>query len=175
MRIHLVAGILAGSFASVAPIGQLERALVLLCTALVISAEAANTALEALVDLRGGPPSELARLAKDAAAGAVLVMAVASVAVFAGVLAGSWRQIVVSWQELAVPAAAGVGIAVTATLSLIWRGGLEWGAPALALVGVIAVTLLGVSAACPPCALVPAGLLAIAATAGARRRATCRE
>src|SRR5574341_1122004 len=36
MRIHLVAGILAGSFAAVAPLAGAERALVVLCTALVI-------------------------------------------------------------------------------------------------------------------------------------------
>lgn len=168
MRIHLVAGILAGAFAGLAPLGGAERALLVLCIALVISAEAANTALEALVDLHGPAPSAAARLAKDAAAGAVLVLAVASVAVFAVVTIGCWREMIQSWRTLVAPAAAGVGLAAVATI-LLARPAPVGRARALgALAGVILVTALGASSACAACALVPAGLFAVAVAATAR-------
>lgn len=51
---------------------------VLLCCALVLSLELINTALEALVDLVSPTYHPLARIAKDAAAGAVLVAGIAS-------------------------------------------------------------------------------------------------
>lgn len=82
LRIHLAAGVLASCFAAVAPLSAAERAIVLLCVALVIAAEAANSALEAVVDLLSPEWDERARIAKDAAAGAVLALAAGSVVVF---------------------------------------------------------------------------------------------
>jgi diacylglycerol kinase len=175
MRVHVVAGILAGAFAAAAPVLRSERLLILLCVALVISAEAANTALEALVDLHGGPPSEPARLAKDAAAGAVLVLAVASVALFAVVLAGSWRRLFESWRDLVIPSIAGLGVAVAAGLNLAVPRAFPWLTRGLGVAGVILVTLLAFRAACPPCALVPAALLGLALAAGDRMRDADRQ
>ena len=59
----------------------LELALLVLTIALVISAELINTAIERTVDLCCPQRNPLAKLAKDAAAGAVLVSAIASVGV----------------------------------------------------------------------------------------------
>jgi diacylglycerol kinase (ATP) len=59
----------------------LEWAVLLLVIGLVISLEILNTAVEAVVDLCSPEQSELARIAKDAAAGAVLVAAITAVAV----------------------------------------------------------------------------------------------
>jgi diacylglycerol kinase len=73
MRIHLVAAALA-LFASLYL--RLERAyvaIVVLCIALVIALELVNTAIEAVVDLMTVAHHPLAKIAKDAAAGAVLV------------------------------------------------------------------------------------------------------
>jgi diacylglycerol kinase (ATP) len=170
MRIHLVAGILAGSFAALAPLGSAERALLVLCAALVISAEAANTALEALVDLHGGPPSEPARIAKDAAAGAVLVLAAASVAVFGIVVAGRWADLVASWRELAPPAIAGLGLAGVAALALARARPAAAGiAPIAAAGGLFLLALIG-SAACPACVALPAFLFAVASSAARERK-----
>ena len=58
-----------------------QAALVALCAASVLAAECANTALESVVDLVTPEYRELARRAKDCAAGAVLVLAVGSVAI----------------------------------------------------------------------------------------------
>jgi diacylglycerol kinase (ATP) len=81
MRIHLVAAALA-MFASLYL--RLERAyvaIVVLCIALVIALELVNTAIEALTDLFTVAHHPLAKIAKDAAAGAVLVVSMAAVIV----------------------------------------------------------------------------------------------
>jgi diacylglycerol kinase (ATP) len=170
MRIHLVAGVLAGAFATAAPLATVERALILLCIAVVIAAEAANTALESLVDLHGGAPSEPARIAKDAAAGAVLVLAVASVLVFALVVAGRWRQLFDGWRALILPGASGLGLAALAALLPLPARPLGRAATPLAVAGVIPVTILARGSACPPCALVPAILVGVALGAAMRRQ-----
>jgi diacylglycerol kinase len=59
-------------------IAPLEWAVLVLVMAAVTAAEIANTALEALVDLLEPDHHETARIAKDASAGAVLVVSVAS-------------------------------------------------------------------------------------------------
>ncbi|MFR7746886.1 MAG: diacylglycerol kinase family protein [Eggerthellaceae bacterium] len=58
-----------------------EWLVVLVCFGLVLGGECFNTALEAIVDLASPDYHELARLAKDAAAGAVLLFSLASLAV----------------------------------------------------------------------------------------------
>jgi diacylglycerol kinase (ATP) len=167
MRIHLVAGILAGAFAALAPIDGLSRAMIALCTALVIAAEAGNTALEALVDLHGGPPSEPARVAKDSAAGAVLVLAAGSVVVFILVLAGCWGALWSSWRESVPSGAAGLGLAGVAS-ALLWRRDPTGRATVLlAAAGGPLLALLAATARCPPCALISA-LPFVVAVAAAR-------
>ncbi len=77
-RIEVVLGVLACSLCwplGVSPIP------VLLCCALVLSSELVNTALEALTDLISPEWHPLAKLAKDAAAGAVLISSLLSAAV----------------------------------------------------------------------------------------------
>jgi diacylglycerol kinase len=56
-------------------------AIIAVTTGLVFSAELVNTALEAAVDLATDDMKPLAKVAKDAAAGAVLLAAVSAVAV----------------------------------------------------------------------------------------------
>lgn len=81
MRIHL----LAGAFALFASLFlRLERAyvaIVVLCIALVIALELVNTAIESVVDLMTVAHHPLAKIAKDAAAGAVLIVSMAAVIV----------------------------------------------------------------------------------------------
>jgi len=108
LRIHLGLGALAASFAAAAPLEPAERALLVLCVAGVIAAEAANSALEAAVDLASPGPDDRARFAKDAAAGAVLVLAAGSVLAFLAIAAGR-RAELAGW-------AAGLGPAGLAPL-----------------------------------------------------------
>ncbi len=60
---------------------KVEWAVILLCNALVFSLEIVNTAIEKAVDLATEKKHPLAEISKDAAAGAVLVSALFSVAV----------------------------------------------------------------------------------------------
>jgi len=75
------------------PLG--EQALLFLTAAAVLAAEIGNTAVETLVDAFCPVPSEPARIAKDAAAGAVLMISLGSVAVGLCILGPPlWRLIV---------------------------------------------------------------------------------
>jgi diacylglycerol kinase (ATP) len=170
MRIHLVAGILAGSFAAVAPLGTAARGLIALCVALVVAAEAGNSALEAVVDLHGGPPSELGRIAKDAAAGAVLVLAVASVVLFALVTDGCWPSLWRMWRSVLPPGAAGLGLAVAAALLVGRRAPGPRGTALLGAAGGLLSALLAATASCTACASIPLLLfgVALAAARGAQ-------
>lgn len=58
-----------------------EKAAVFLCIGAVMAAEAFNTAIEAVVDMVCKEKNKLAKCAKDAAAGAVLLTAIAAAAV----------------------------------------------------------------------------------------------
>jgi len=85
-RIHVVIAILALSLSLVLQIGATQTAIVGLTCALVMVLELVNTALESIVDLTvRNTYHELAKIAKDCAAGAVLVAAIASIFV-AGLL-----------------------------------------------------------------------------------------
>ena len=60
-------------------------AAIVICIVLVLAAECLNTAVESVVDLVSPDYAELAKHAKDCAAGAVLVCALGAVAVAAAV------------------------------------------------------------------------------------------
>jgi len=72
MLVCLVIVLAAGFFCK---LSNIEWAAVLICCGGVLSLELANTALEAVVNLVTGEYRELARKAKDTAAGASLVFA----------------------------------------------------------------------------------------------------
>ena len=83
-RIHLLAAVLAFGLGLALRLSAVEMALISLTSGLVMALELVNTALEAVVDLTLGSRYHLlAEVAKDCAAGAVLVAALASVAVAA--------------------------------------------------------------------------------------------
>ena len=77
--IHAVATLVVLGAGLVAGLSRVDWALLTLATAAVWSAEALNTAVEALGDAVSPCDNELIRVAKDVAAGAVLVAAVGSV------------------------------------------------------------------------------------------------
>ncbi|MGI5893309.1 MAG: diacylglycerol kinase family protein [Candidatus Merdivicinus sp.] len=95
MRIHLAAAIIVTAFSLVYHLEPMEYAVLFLAMGAVISLEAVNTALEALVNLTSPAYHNLARIAKDVAAGAVLVAACAAVTV--GIcLFGKWKHLVLT-------------------------------------------------------------------------------
>ncbi len=85
MKIHAAVAVVAVALGAAVGLDGASWAAVILCIALVFAAECLNTALESVVDLVSPEYSELARRAKDCAAGAVLVCALAALAVAAAV------------------------------------------------------------------------------------------
>lgn len=89
MRIHLTAAVYVTALGVLAGLDGPRWAAVLLCFGAVMAAELFNTALENLCDAVHPDRHPKIGAAKDAAAGAVLVLAVASVGV-AAVTFGPW-------------------------------------------------------------------------------------
>lgn len=86
-RIHTFVGILAVSMGAFLQIEAAEMAIVTVTCAIVMVLELINTAIESVVDLTVKQSyHELAKIAKDCAAGAVLVSAIAAVVVAAFIL-----------------------------------------------------------------------------------------
>jgi diacylglycerol kinase (ATP) len=159
MRLHL----LAAALVLVATLYlRLQRPYVIgivITVAMVLGFELLNTAIEALVDLTTAVEHPLAKVAKDAAAGAVLVVAFAAVIVgyltfYEGILAGGDR---VYRAALALPANAVfiglviVGIATVVAKAKVGRGsalqgGAVSGHAALAFASATFISLLGQSA-----------------------------
>jgi len=73
MRFHLLALILAGVFSLILKLSYIEMLAIVISISFVIFAEMVNTAVEAVVDLVTQNYHPLAKIAKDIAAGAVLV------------------------------------------------------------------------------------------------------
>ena len=79
-RIHLLLGAIALSLSIFFKLSAVSFAIISLTIALVLVLELLNTALEAVVDLTVGREfHQLAKIAKDCAAGSVLIAAIAAV------------------------------------------------------------------------------------------------
>ncbi|MGF1516670.1 MAG: diacylglycerol kinase family protein [Nodosilinea sp.] len=86
-RIHVVVGSLAVSLAIVFSLPLVELAVIILTCGIVLTMELVNTALESVVDLTVEQTyHELAKIAKDCAAAAVLISALISLSVAACLL-----------------------------------------------------------------------------------------
>lgn len=92
MRVHATCGGLAVILAAVLRLNAMEWAVLLLVIGFVIGLELVNTAIEALVDHVSPEYSEWARIAKDTAAGAVLVAAMTAMAVGVCLFLPHWSR-----------------------------------------------------------------------------------
>lgn len=81
MRIHLAIAVLVLLAAGITKVSALEATVLLLAIAMVISAEMINTAIETVVDLIRSTYHPLAAIAKNVAAGAVLVASIIAAAI----------------------------------------------------------------------------------------------
>lgn len=79
MKIHCLAVIIVTLIGTLLQIRPYEWCICLLLFAVVMSLELVNTAIEAVVDLVTEEKKPLAKIAKDTAAGAVLIAAIVSV------------------------------------------------------------------------------------------------
>ena len=80
-RIHLAVALVVVALGLWLNLSYTEWAVIVLTIGLVLAAEAFNTVAEAAVDLATAERHPLARIAKDVAAGAVLLMAITAVLV----------------------------------------------------------------------------------------------
>ena len=86
-RIHTVIGTLAVSLGFLLSVSAIEMAIITITCAMVMILELLNTAIEAVVDLTVKQAyHELAKIAKDCAAGAVLLSAIAALIVAVWIL-----------------------------------------------------------------------------------------
>lgn len=79
MKIHTVFAAAAVILAGILKISALEFAMIVIAISLVLICEIINTAVERAVDTATPDYHPIAKIAKDVAAGAVLVSAIASV------------------------------------------------------------------------------------------------
>jgi diacylglycerol kinase (ATP) len=94
-KIQLAVGVASLLVAAGLRVSLGELALLLFVSAAVLAAEIGNTAVESLVDAFCPDINESARIAKDAAAGAVLMLSLGSVAVGLCILGPPlWRLLV---------------------------------------------------------------------------------
>lgn len=89
-RIHLLATLVVIVAALLTGVTATEWALLMFAIGAVWTAEALNTAIESVVDLASPGKHNLARLAKDTAAGGVLIAAIFAVVVGSLVFLPKW-------------------------------------------------------------------------------------
>jgi diacylglycerol kinase (ATP) len=155
MRIHFLAAVAVLVAALATGVSRLELIALLLAIAFVMIAEMINTAIEGAVEVSTTSFDPNAKLAKDIAAGAVLIATVNAVAVgylvFSEQLADRssrvLERLVNAPAHLTLIALALTAIIVIATKALTHsgtplRGGLPSGHAAIAFAGWMAVTLL---------------------------------
>ncbi|MBP2626356.1 MAG: diacylglycerol kinase [Firmicutes bacterium] len=78
MKIHMIAACLAGCLAWWLQLDRYEMLILLLTISSVLVAEMLNTVVETLVDIVSPEVHPLAKIAKDVAAGAVLIASIIS-------------------------------------------------------------------------------------------------
>lgn len=169
MKVEVVCGILVALVGSGVALGLLERLALLACVGVVLAAEAFNTALEEAVDLAINVRHEGARLAKDAAAGAVLALSVTSVGILVLVLAANWEAIAPQGPRIARQVAVGVPFALGAGLLAARFPRPRWVDHALTVSGVLLWLALASWTTSVSFTAVAALLFALCALAASRR------
>ena len=155
MRIHFLTAVIVLVWALVAGVSKIELIALLLAISFVLIAEMVNTAIEAAIDVATTSFDPMAKLAKDIAAGAVLISAVNAIAVgylvFSGEVADRSSRFLDRLSnapaELTLVALVVTILLVIATKALTGRGtplrgGLPSGHAALAFAGWMAITLV---------------------------------
>ncbi len=159
MRIHMVAAAAVLGYSLFARITRVELILLILAIAMVIICELINTAIEKTVDIATMEFHPIAKIAKDVAAGAVLVSAMSSAAIaylvfFSRVPAAEVRVIDQVRQSLSHMTFVNLGAVLAAVVIIkflfhsknILQGGMPSGHAAVAFSLVTVIWLYGGSA-----------------------------
>ncbi len=126
MKVHWVSAMAVMLVGMALPLPLSARAALLLAVALVVALEVLNAALEAIVDLATETWAFPAKRAKDAAAGAVLVVALGAAAVLLDVVVHHWadvrssRHAVVRTVVFGVPLLAFLGALLALPRRRVW-------------------------------------------------------
>ena len=116
MKVHVVSAILVGLVGSGLPLGLAEKVTLIFCVLLVFFAEILNSALETLVDLATQEFDEKARVTKDAAAAAVLVLSIGSAVIFAALVVHNWGTVLTNGPRIERQVLFGIPLAGCASL-----------------------------------------------------------
>lgn len=171
MRVHLISAVLVGLVGSGIPLGLAEKVTLIFCVLLIFFAEILNSALEHLVDLAVQQFDEKARLAKDAAAAGVMVLALGTVVIFAALLVHNWDVVLHSGPRIARQVALGLPLTACVALLVLPRPRPAWVDVAAFVAGAVLLGLLALRTASAVFTALTAGLLGVAgAAARARRR-----
>jgi diacylglycerol kinase (ATP) len=153
MRIHFAVALVVIVLAAAADVTKIELAVLFIAIAFVLIAEMINSAIEGAIDVATTSFDPMAKLAKDVAAGAVLIASINAVAVgylvFSGKTATRASRLIDRVRE--VPAELTILALVVTVVAVIWlkvwtgtgtplRGGLPSGHSALAFAGWVAAT-----------------------------------
>jgi diacylglycerol kinase (ATP) len=140
MKIHWVSGLAVMLVGMALNLDIASRASIILCVVMVICMEVLNTSLEAFVDLHVKEYERPAMVAKDAAAAAVLVLAVGAVVILADVVFHAWEMVMTQAQAivrtltLGLPLLGVVGAVLAAPRRLVLLAPLQLGAVTLVAV-----------------------------------------
>ncbi|MDC0708584.1 diacylglycerol kinase [Stigmatella sp. ncwal1] len=170
MRVHLVSGVLVGLVGSGIPLGLAEKVTLIFCVLLIFFAEILNSALEHLVDLAVQQFDEKARLAKDAAAAGVMVLALGTVVIFAALLVHNWGTVLTSGPQIARQVTLGLPFTACVTLLVLPQARPAW-VDWLAFLGAgLLIALQASETASSVFSALTAGLLVVAGAAARERR-----
>ncbi|XXF75697.1 diacylglycerol kinase family protein [Myxococcaceae bacterium GXIMD 01537] len=170
MRIHLLAAVLVGLVGSGIPLGLAEKVTLIFCVLLIFFAEILNSALEHLVDLAVQQFDERARIAKDAAAAGVLVLAMGTVVIFAAVLVHNWATIRQSGPQIVRQVTLGLPLTACVAVLVVPRPRPRWVDVLALAVGGGLLGLLTVRSQSLVFSALTAGMLGVAASAARTRR-----
>lgn len=120
MKLHALAALMVCIVGMALPLPVATRVAWLFAIALVFFAEVLNTALEAIVDLYIGEFHRLAMLAKDAAAGGVLILATATVLIFLDTLWSEWALVLEHPEAVKRSLLFGVPLVALEAMGLFW-------------------------------------------------------
>jgi diacylglycerol kinase (ATP) len=170
MRIHVLSALLVSLVGSGIPLGLAEKVTLIFCVLLIFFAEILNSALEHLVDLAVQQFDEKARVAKDAAAAGVLVLAIGTVVIFAAILVTNWAIVSSNGERILRQVELGLPLAALVWLLLTPRPRPTW-LDALAFAGALALlVLLGGETASAVFTAMTLGLIGVAGAAALTRR-----
>src|SRR5262252_1962194 len=175
MRIHMLAGILVGLVGMGIPLGLAEKVTLIFCVLLIFFAEILNTALEQLVDLAVEQLHEKARLAKDAAAAGVLVLAIGTVVIFVAILVHNWHTVVSHTEQIQRQVLLGIPLTVCAGVLMVPGQRGWWVDAGLFAVGCALLFALAKRSESLVFTAMTMGLLIVAGEAARKRRSGRRK